>query len=56
MKRRNFTRIDEIYNAIYDVFRQYNVTEQELKKLNKEVAIQYVLSLKKRMIIIKTKQ
>lgn len=53
MKRRSFTRIDEIYTAICDVFRQYNVTEQELKDINKELGIQYILSLKKRMKIIK---
>jgi len=56
MKRSSVTRIEEIHNAIFDVFRQYNVTEQELTKLNKEVAIQYILSLKKRSKIVKIKQ
>jgi len=48
MNRLGEDRIDEIYNAICDVFLQYNVTEHEVNKIINEAGKEYILSLKKR--------
>jgi len=49
-------RIDEIYNAICDIFNQYNVTEQEVNYIIKQSGIEYILSLKKRLKWSETKR
>jgi len=41
--------MEKVKNAIYDVFVQYDLSEQEVIKIIQEAAAEYILSLKKRL-------
>jgi len=55
MKVLGDARISEINNAICGIFLQYDLSEQEVIEIIQDAAIEYILSLKKRLKLVEPK-